>query len=119
MLPRSDSFVSETHAFSLPPAYLYIRGAGGALFWSVKGDVAFHKREDLTQIDLDQSSMTRPAAQAVIPANKASPAESFPSKRFPKGNEDRKIGSTTLPIPSSRPHAPKNPAECSVIDEEA
>jgi hypothetical protein len=63
--------------------YLYVRGAGGALFWSTKNDVGFSKREDLTQIDLDKLSATRPAAQAVIPANKCGACGIVSFKAFP------------------------------------
>lgn len=52
--------------------YLYIRGAGGGLFWGTTKDVGFYKREGLTQIDLDKVSVTRPATQAVIPATRCS-----------------------------------------------
>lgn len=50
--------------------YLYVRGVGGSLFWGTKNDVRFYSRGDLTQIDLGKLSGTRPATQAVIPANK-------------------------------------------------
>lgn len=63
--------------------YLYIRGAGGAVFWSAKNDVPFYKREGLTQIDLDKLSATRPATQAVIPASKCAKCGILAFKAFP------------------------------------
>jgi hypothetical protein len=63
--------------------YLYIRGAGGALFWGAKKDVTFYKREGLTQIDLDKVSASRPATQAVIPATKCSASGIVSFKAFP------------------------------------
>ena len=63
--------------------YLYVRGVGGALFWSAKKDIAFYKREGLTQIDLDRLSTTQPATQAIIPANKCGPCGIVSFKAFP------------------------------------
>jgi hypothetical protein len=63
--------------------YLYIRGAGGALFWGTKKGVTFYKREGLTQIHLDNVSATRPATQAVIPATKCGGCGIVSFKAFP------------------------------------
>lgn len=48
--------------------YLYVRGLGGALFWSDKKDTGFFSRRGLEQIDLSKISLIRPAAQAVVDA---------------------------------------------------
>jgi hypothetical protein len=62
---------------------LYVRGAGGTLFWGTKKDLTFYKREGLTQIDLDKVSATRPATQAVIPATKCSACGILAFKALP------------------------------------
>jgi len=42
------------------------------MFRGTKSDVNFFSRRDLTQIDFDALSTTRPATQAVIPASTCS-----------------------------------------------
>ena len=52
----------------MEPGFLYVRGLGGSLFWSVAKDTRFFSRRGLEQIDLGRLSLTRTAAQAVLSA---------------------------------------------------
>ncbi|MCP4391768.1 MAG: hypothetical protein GY802_25965 [Gammaproteobacteria bacterium] len=59
----------------LESGFLYTRGIGGALFWSLKGDTGMWSRKHLEQIDLDRISTTGTGAQAVIKAWRCSHCE--------------------------------------------
>ena len=48
--------------------FLYVRGFGGALFWSEAGNISFFSRRGLDQIDLTNLSVTGTGAQAVLAA---------------------------------------------------
>jgi hypothetical protein len=50
----------------LESGFLYVRGVGGALFWSRTKDVGFLSRKGLEQIDLGAASVTGTGTQAVI-----------------------------------------------------
>lgn len=47
---------------------MYVRGFGGSLLWSKRGDTRFFSRRGLEIIDLGRLSQTRTGAQAVLPA---------------------------------------------------
>jgi Domain of unknown function (DUF6487) len=48
--------------------FLYVRGIGGALFWSKSGTASFFSRRDLEQVDLKKASVRPIGAQAVLQA---------------------------------------------------
>ena len=48
--------------------FLYVRGIGGALFWSRSGTASFFSRKDLEQVDLRKASVKPVGAQAVLQA---------------------------------------------------
>lgn len=52
----------------LNPGFLYVRGVGGALFWSPDKDIHFWSRQGLEQIDLAAVSVTGVGTQAVVEA---------------------------------------------------
>jgi hypothetical protein len=52
----------------LSEGFLYVRGIGGALFWSKSGTASFLSRESLEQVDLRKASVRPIGAQAVLPA---------------------------------------------------
>lgn len=52
----------------LEPGFLYLRGIGGALFWSEHGDTGMFSRKNLEQVQLDKISITGTGGQAVIEA---------------------------------------------------
>ena len=45
---------------------IYVRGFGGALFWSLRKDAGFTSRKGLDQLDLDRISIVPTRAQAII-----------------------------------------------------
>jgi len=55
---------------NLEPGFLYVRGVGGALFWSEHGDTGMMSRKNLEQIQLDKISISGTGAQAVIEAGR-------------------------------------------------
>ncbi len=48
--------------------FMYVRGLGAAIFWSMSDRTRFFSRKDLNQLDLGHLSKTPVGAQAVIPA---------------------------------------------------
>lgn len=52
----------------LDQGFMYVRGIGGALFWSRNKDTSFWSRQELEQVDLAAVSMTGVGAQAVLEA---------------------------------------------------
>ncbi len=48
--------------------FIYVRGLGAAIFWSISDRTRFFSRKDLTQLDLGHLSRPPVGAQAVIPA---------------------------------------------------
>ncbi|MGE5276633.1 MAG: PF20097 family protein [Acidobacteriota bacterium] len=67
----------------LEEGFLYVRGIGGALFWSSAKDVGFLSRQGLEQIDLSAASVTGTGTQAVLEAWKCDRCKmvGFRSKR--------------------------------------
>lgn len=48
--------------------FMYVRGLGGALFWSRNKEARFWSRQGLEQVDLAAVSVTGVGAQAVLEA---------------------------------------------------
>ena len=48
--------------------FMYVRGLGGSLFWSLAKDTRFFSRRGLEQVDLGRVSLVGTAAQAVLSA---------------------------------------------------
>jgi len=48
--------------------FMYVRGLGGALYWSKSKDARFFSRRGLEQIDLSRLSLRGTSAQAVLDA---------------------------------------------------
>lgn len=55
-------------AVEMSEGFLYVRGIGGALFWSASGTASFFSRQDLVQIDLERASVRPVGTQAVLKA---------------------------------------------------
>jgi len=53
---------------SMESGFMYVRGFGGALFWSATKNTGFFSRRGLEQVDLDRISVTGTGAQAVVSA---------------------------------------------------
>ena len=55
-------------AGDMSDGFLYVRGIGGAMFWSTSGTGSFLSRNDLVQIDLERVSVRPIGTQAVLKA---------------------------------------------------
>ncbi len=55
-------------AAEMSEGFLYVRGIGGAMFWSGSETASFLSRQDLVQIDLERASVRPVGTQAVLKA---------------------------------------------------
>ena len=62
-----------TCAVEMKSGFLYVRGLGGALFWSESAETKVFSRKSLTQIDLRKISKVPTGGQAIVPAHHCAP----------------------------------------------